>query len=288
MKEIIRRIEGAMKASLKTARIRFRSFLETRRFDPQGDILLLQMGKVGSSSVYKAIRKSRFSGQVFQLHMINPDSIDSAMRKVKSSKSPRIDSHLIYSSRLSPVVLSTATPLKIITMSREPISRALSFCFQDFKRQFGFALEGEDQWEAYNQVAKTKLSIGSPHADPGLWFESELGKTLGINVFNQPIDVSEGAVRLDFPRASILLIRMEDLANAAVVDSISEFIGCNVSLVNSKSNVGAEKSGGSAYFDWQSQFTMDRDEIKRIIGTEYFRTFYPDYGERTLARFSIL
>ena len=64
---------------------------------------------------------------------------------------------------------------KVVTLTREPIGRVVSFALEDWQPQLhDVSSLRELEPERMIKLVMKKLRPGSPHADPGQWFEREL------------------------------------------------------------------------------------------------------------------
>lgn len=133
-------------------------------------IIVAQMGKVGSSTICRAIRDSRFPGDVYQVHILNSVELDEALRRVRGEPYMDMQEHLFLSRRLLGLRRSLPTPLKCITLTREPVQRAISFVSQSFRSVFRGREVGDIGVAGLCEAVARRLSSQSVHSDPGLWF----------------------------------------------------------------------------------------------------------------------
>jgi len=95
-------------------------------------VLIYQMGKVGSSSIYQSLGKSkRF--KPYHIHTLNLESINKIKKRSKH-KGLKIEKHITDSEFILNKYFTNETlqkKLKIITLVREPISRNIAAYFQN-------------------------------------------------------------------------------------------------------------------------------------------------------------
>lgn len=275
-----------LRRTLKSVKQNLGARFASLAFDPSKTVVVLQMGKVGSSSVVRSIRESSFRGHVFQLHIIDREDIDRAVSRIRASARPILDEHLVYSRALHAKLLNATRPIRIVTLTREPIARALSFVFQDLQRQVGQELTSPGASRQFTEAVRSKLEDGSPHADPSAWFDTQVKQPFGIDVFSKPFDYEQAATVINGDRASVLVARMEDLGESDCEGAISEFVGANCNLTRDSANVGVDKKHGEIYRTLQESFRLPSSDLDRLVATRYFRHFYQDRIAKTIQRWS--
>jgi len=105
-------------------------------------VLILTMGKVGSSSVYHSL-KEQLNVPVFHLHKFSAEGIKKSKKLHLQSHRRSIPLHLIISEELHKLISPRMINLKIITLIREPVSHTVSSFFQNTER-YGEAVEGKN------------------------------------------------------------------------------------------------------------------------------------------------
>ena len=145
-------------------------------------VLVYQMGKVGSSTVTQALARIEGLGPVIQLHTLSESGVARAIAKTRASGRRRLDRHLLVSKALSK---RAPFPCRIITMTREPIARAISLVFQDRQRRMPEAIRSDGTVDPLlaERAVSGLLASGVGLADPTGWFDNELRDVFGIDVF---------------------------------------------------------------------------------------------------------
>ena len=193
--------------------------------------MVFQMGKVGSSTVVKALESLSLHDPILHVHTLNPKNFDAAIARVRASINPTLPRHLFVSKFLIDKLSQKRFPCRVITLTREPVSRAFSFVFEDWKKQAPGAKSDSDLQRAHmcsalNRLLSTKNGI----SDPTRWFDSEVFEVFGFDVFSQPYDFEKGFVTYQKGSVSLLLIRLEDL-DRSLPDALSEFLNIDASSV---------------------------------------------------------
>ena len=93
-------------------------------------IIILTPGKVGSSTVYKTLKKSQ-KNSIYHIHRLSKKGIrNSEIEHLESDRNSR-PLHLIIGKQLRKKLDEYKDEIKVITIVREPISRAISAFFQN-------------------------------------------------------------------------------------------------------------------------------------------------------------
>ena len=93
-------------------------------------VIILTIGKVGSSSVYYSL-KEQFTRRIFHIHYISEEGIKTSLSEHKTSSRKSVPLHLITSKILSELLKKINHKTYIITVFREPVQRKLSSFFQN-------------------------------------------------------------------------------------------------------------------------------------------------------------
>lgn len=178
-------------------------------------------------------------------------------------------------------------PLKIIIAVREPIARDYSAFWQAFSEGNEMAMEmpilHQDFQKTYDGYIKILMDGSScmksvlgasmifSWGDEFEWFDEQIKKYLGIDVFQYPFDKEKGYTIIEKGSIQILLYKMERLET--ILDEVGSFVGSE-KLSSINENIGENKWYGLAY----SQF---RKEVK--ISKKYVDHYY--CGNRKMDHF---
>lgn len=242
-------------------------------------VLVHQMGKVGSSSVTATIRASFLEIQVEQTHTLHPDHLAYAIQRERDSGQVYLPEHLLVSRQ----ILDKGIPFtKMITLTREPIGRSVSFFYEDLKKQSPEALLMDKQI-ATAKVNEDLLSVlrgSNGTSNPGIWFNREIESLLGIDVFASPFYTDRGYSIYSNGQVDVLLLRMEDL-DRCLVPALAEFFNVKPGKINVKaSNIGSSKWYNDAMRETKASLELPTDVLERVLSTSYVQHFYSDYIDR--------
>lgn len=212
--------------------------------------LIWTMGKVGSTSIAQSLMSHTGRFSVFTSHFMND---------VEHPRSVELYKHIIQ----------TKHPIKIITLVRDPISKNISSFFQDFEKNTG-STYAEDAFEI---EALTRLFIETyDHESPLVWFDQNIKKHLGIDIYETPFDIEERAQSFSIDDIDLLVLRC-DLDNESKARQVSEFLGLEGFSICNK-NVSAQKSYATTYKAFKQNIHLPKSYLVRMIDSKYFQHFY--------------
>jgi hypothetical protein len=240
-------------------------------------ILIYQMGKVGSSSVYKSLSEHNLGSSIYHIHNLNEDQAKSELtRHIQMSGSTRRYDFLWNSLHLSTRVKSQTTEKwPIVTLIREPVKRNISAFFQALDR-----INPELYQENLEGNINTKklldffINSFSQHNVPEDWFDHQLKNVFGIDVFSKPFLEQKGYSIYENDKAKVLLLRLENL-NACSENAFKEFLGIeNFTLTSA--NIGEKKAYKIMYKHFLSNVNLPEDYIEDIYSSKFAKHFYSD------------
>lgn len=192
-------------------------------------VLILQMGKVGSSSIVSHIRNARLDCNLLHAHYLD------ALRTPKEHGDP-VGSALLFPTAadlglLMPAIrerISNGRPLKIITAVRNPLIRLKSAFLQNIesylvgKHAYGL------RWPAPVRLTDEQLCelIREFELDFQLeWFERELEPLTGINVYSRQFPSERGYDIFESSSTSVFLYQFEKLSDLHVNMALNQWLG---------------------------------------------------------------
>lgn len=249
-----------------------------RNLQKRTPTLVYQMGKVGSSTVVRTLERLHSPTPVVRVHSLNPTKVSEDIETLRETLG-YLREHVVTSSTLVQKHLDWGKfPCTVITLTREPIGRAISFALQDWQRQLPEVGNlHELRPEQIIRLVIEKLQPGSLHADPGRWFERELKSVFGIDVMEVPYDFGQGYVKIRSGPVDVLVIRMEDL-DQSLQNSLADLYDLNRRDIQiERSNVGKRKAYADLLAEVKEQLTVPPSVSERVWSTDYAQHFYgPD------------
>lgn len=152
---------------------RLRSRIALQNIGSRNPALVYQMGKVGSSTVVRTLEGLDAIGPVVHVHNLAPEKVSENVETLRANPG-YLPKHIVTSLTLANKNWGRFQ-CKVVTLTREPIGRVVSFAFEDWQPQLPEVSSlRELEPERMIELVMKKLRPGSPHADPGQWFEREL------------------------------------------------------------------------------------------------------------------
>lgn len=238
-------------------------------------VIVYQMGKVGSQTVTETLRASAPHLRVFHVHSLTKEGLADAERRYRRSfpRDRRVAQHFIEGRYLRRRLGDPSNwPWKVITLSRDPVAHNISGFFQTLRYHPDLSVR---EWSPEYQQALTERFLSAyPHRRPLDWFDVELRRTLGVDVYSRPFPREQGHAAFSSDRADVLVIRLEDLSRCAR-DSLSSFLGIrDLELIST--NVAAEKAYADLYSRFTKELVLPEEYVESMYVSKYARHFYSD------------
>lgn len=228
-------------------------------------VLIYQMGKVGSTTIESAIDNSE---HFHSLYFNEPCRVRGGAFEMRNTIRKLI---------VLPVkrfVIRRRSVVKIVTIVRDPAARNISMFFQDMhywlvefdkNNSYDTRQEGMDYiYQAFNGAFD--------HGYYDKWFDSEIKRFTGIDVFKINFDKSEGVLRVSEGRYDILFATAEKLNTDNSISMLEEFLGESVCLESK--NVGGNKWYGGIYSKFKKEFPGMSLYQEKMHSTKTYKHFY--------------
>ncbi|MCB1745230.1 MAG: hypothetical protein KDK91_32985 [Gammaproteobacteria bacterium] len=250
-------------------------------------ILVYQMGKVGSSTVVESLKHQQAYQPVLHIHTLDRSRIESASKKIHETSAPWQDQHLVLSRQLLEWPGLLSRPLKVVTIVREPVSRAISHVFETWRSRFPEA-ESAGGVRVTDAVREVGRLLREEHQffDPSRWFDHEIKQVFGVDVFAQPFDYAQGFNIVREGRVEVLVLRTEDL-NLRMHEALGAFLGLPMDDTRVEAaNRSGEKQYGPAMKCVRASLRLDGATMRRVVESRLVRHFYADRVEELTRRWS--
>lgn len=248
-------------------------------------VLVLQPGKVGSTTLTRSMRASGV-GSVFALHFLSEAGVREALEAHEHVSGARVPDHLVRSAVWRRAL---STPLvrdvKAITLVRDPIARDVSDLFQN-PELWGFT-DGDLDAEQASRLMQTHFENFDEESDYFCrWFDRELQEALGVDPYSRPFDTDRGWQHVATGGIDLLIVRTEDV-DAALREAVPGFVGRDDPVPVVRANVGDRKGYSEEYAKVRRTLRLDRDTCRRVYDSRLVRHFYSaEEIERMIARWA--
>lgn len=252
-----------------------------------GKIVIYQMGKVGSTTIWESLESLSLDVPIYHIHTLKPEIIEISAERNKASF-PKL--RFIYSEVVESEYLrkeldqeQIETPWNVITLVRDPIARTLSRFFQQLERELHLGadyrkkMEDEGSKKVVQEIVERfhKEYIHDPNFQhPFAWFNYELKDNLGVDIFKStPLSGRDYCV-YNSAKARVLLLKLESLSHC-YQDALQDFLGIqDLNLI--QSNVRSQKRYGSLYKDFLKAVELPDGYIDKLYGSDLVKHFYSD------------
>jgi len=236
------------------------------------------MGKVGSTTLRRSFKALNTPYQPYHLHYMS--GIDNMIAIHKKQWLPLTDHILssIYCKKYLKTAKKAHHQVNVITMVREPIGKNLSQFFQNIEvvyPEFGYR-------EKAARLSRDKLISelsdffvqNFVHKDPLVWFDVELKRFTGIDVYEFDFSHEKGFRIYENEDFRVLLIRLENL-NACISEAMDNFMGIKkFTLINE--NVSDHKEYAKFYKELKRRITLPDDYIEEMYASKMAAHFYTE------------
>lgn len=229
-------------------------------------ILVYQMGKVGSSAVYEALRGAS-SRPVFHVHTMAERGIAVTRRRYRA-RGAVPPSHLFLGDRLRRSWIQHDRPARIVTLVREPISRNVSAFFENIDAVLPDVAPGETT----NEQLVSAFLERFDHGLPLTWFDAELRSVLDVDAYSHPFPAEAGFQVIEHARWPTLILK-SDLPDRDKSKALASFVGCEALTVE-RDRVSANRAWGNVYQEFLESVVLRDDYVDRMLGSRYARHFF--------------
>jgi hypothetical protein len=268
MSKLLDKLTYLPKIILEDIKLRFKLYATN-----QTPIIVYQMGKVGSSSVMKSLKKAILP--LFHAHFLlknadnrsfyNPNVYEILELKLGREKQVR-RGEFLYNKIIVP-----KKQVKIISLTREPIGRNVAAFFQNFERETG---------KKYEQSNFTPQELGDifvnffPHSIPLNWFDNNFKPFLGIDVYEYPFPKEQGYLKINKDNMDLLILKLET-SDSVKEKAIAEFLGLKEFKLVRK-NVGQDKNYRDMYKQFKQNLKLTLSYVEEMCSSKYFNHFYTE------------
>ena len=243
------------------------------------DVIVYQMAKVGSWSVVESLRyaynRLALPVQVHHVHNLNHlDEFEAALKAQADSEQLEVVQNEQVLRKL--IDQDHRRRWKLISLVRDPVARNVSWFFHKLDQLVPDWQERRKRSSlSLDELQEVFLHAGQDaHKIPEIWFDNEMLPVFGIDVFAEPFPSEIGyKIYPDSPRASLLLIRLENL-RACASTAMRQFLSLDdFTLIDS--NVGDDREYAEVYRAFR-RLPLPRTYVESVYSTKFVRHFYSE------------
>jgi len=239
--------------------------------------IIYQMGKVGSSTVYKSLMNTSLSKPILHLHFLSQDL--SKHRHTLKQAGVYPPPYHIYLGEATRKLLNRHqdVPIKIISLVRDPIACLISDIFQNpyFAEESILTDTGLIDSQKASRYIDRNLSDPNAFTYIFEWFNRELKTVFGIDVFAEPFSLETGHTVYSKANVEVLVIRLEDLSEKGP-KAISDFLGLGDPLILEQSNIRDNSKEKGAYLEVLENLSLSPSLCKEIYSSKFVKNFYSE------------
>ena len=233
----------------------------------EAPVLVFTMAKVGSLSVYTSLKKWN-KAPVFHTHTLDENEVNKGEARCKAAG--------IYPDSRSPVSLlneklKTRTPVKIISLFRNPIERNISAFFDAFRIHMGVPAS---QYKGGLQELETAFHRKVNHRYAIDWYDSHFYDGLGINLYDIPFDTHKKYLRLQSGTMDVLLLdsRLKDIQKEQLIKDFCDLPHFELRNVN----IRQDSIEGTLYKQFKDYMLFNSAYLKSQLDTPYVNHFFTE------------
>lgn len=231
-------------------------------------VLIYQMGKVASSSIYSSLKDKNFV--TYQIHRFDKDYIqevhDSHKNKTGFSESRIVDERGI---RLKQLFLEKRNrPIYLISLVRDPIERNMSAFFQNKEH-----LTKNHSYTNTKELIELFYELYE-HDTPLTWFDKEFKKTMGVDIYDFSFNKEEKYGVFNTNNCNVLLLRV-DIDDSAKAKIIQQFLAMDSMEIKNK-NIGSLKGYNSEYKEFTKNINLSESYVDKMLSSKFTKHFYTE------------
>jgi hypothetical protein len=248
-----------------------------RRYRDEDRVLIYQMGKVGSTSLARAL-----GDRAIQIHNFFPRNEPCPRKPWYRARWYRRPIHWLFYLAIRRGV-RRRRQTRIITLVRDPIGRNVSMFFHDLHFWLAYYFSEVKPNGPGREGVDTLIDCFTEsfdHRYPLEWFDRELKRLTGVDVYAHSFDRAAGWTRIDEDGVSLLIVQTERLEDCWQV--IEDF--CGRKLEWREDNRGERKWYGGLYTEFLDRYCVSPDELDEIYASRYATFFFSDEARATFRR----
>lgn len=236
-------------------------------------VLIYQMGKVGSTSIYAALQKTAAAGRLVHVHYISDRVHRSIVRHRDHGVTP-LPFHLFVGRELNQKLkCNMSCEVKVITMVRDPIATLVSGIFQT---PLLFGLKDHEDMKENDLVTRLQEFVNEKDSYLGIfsWFDNEIKSVFGVDVHSISFNKNSGWGLYESNSLSVLMLQTEKM-DYLPSEVMSDFVNCKVEMINRR-NVRKKVTKNTSYQRIISRLSVSQGVLDFVYTSKSVQSFYSD------------
>lgn len=238
-------------------------------------IIIYQMGKVGSSTIYNSLIHTSLANPVLHLHFLSPD-LPKHRKAHKQAGIYPFPYHLYLGEATRKVISKYRNfPIKIISLVRDPIAFHISNLFQNpsFAKKLVVNDAGFINVDKATEYLENSLKNPDTFSYIFEWFDRELKTVFDIDIFEDRFPVETGYCVYSKNNVEALVIRLEDLSEKGS-KAISDFLDLDNMLVLKNKNVRDKSKVKESYKQVYEKISISPYLCNQIYSSQFVKHLY--------------
>lgn len=275
-------------AATRVARVAILRRAQRWRYRHGADpIIIFQAGKVGSRSVFGALKRLQLPHPVHHVHhLMKLDELERVLRSSRASPAASLGQITRDRQVLREIERNPGIRWNVVSLVRDPVARNISLFFQEMDEYHpGIQAQHAARTHRLDTIRDAFFNRHAKYGSDG-WFDEQLKPVFGVDVFAAPFPTDRGYLTIRQPRATLLLIRLENLDQCAH-DAFREAFGIR-NVRPERENTAADKWYRDLYREFLDGLVLPASYLDAMYESRFARHFYtPDELVRFRTRWTL-
>lgn len=267
--------------------------LGAENFEKNPPILIYTAPKTGSSTVSHSIETIGLPNSIYKIHVLSDRGIEQNVQwELSKNPSGKVTDLIILTQLLRKKIDKSRhlnVKWRIVTLTREPISRIVSSLFQGLvKGRHPNLLNSDGQLIIEDALRYLQGNfedfIRLSEDESCWWFDTELKTMFGVDACAHPFDFEKGYITVRQGNIAVLIMRLEDVGSC-LNKAITNFLNVD-HMETALANITKNKKFADDYGTVQKEIKMPKALCEKIYDSKYARQFYADKRAELVEKWS--
>jgi hypothetical protein len=227
-------------------------------------VLIYQLGKVGSSTVYTTLKDVFGDETVIHIHFLSESF------KKRAEGLEKYNWHINHIKKVENLKSkNTQSRIKIVSLAREPVARNISGIFQNLENYLPNNGRIDDvNVDELIEMYKNKNNYNYTQN----WFDDEFKEYTGVDIYKWKFDTNKGFTIINTKNYDILLLTLESI-NRSYKEAFKKFFGININKLH-LSNESSKKNSAELNRQLKQKISFSIEELNEVYSSKYVKHFY--------------